>query len=96
MMTMMMRAPMKLCGRPRRWQVDGGIGVSADGRPRTAAKILSNPGVTIKDLERIADSTVAAAATAAASGETTAGAAAEPAHLRVDPEAIEAVQVRAM
>lgn len=68
------------CRSPRRWKVDGGIKVSADGKPRSAAKILSHPGVTVHDLEQIAEKTQNSDPTSAA-------------HLQVDPEAVEAVQV---
>ena len=62
--------------RPKEWQVEAGVVVSADGRHRSASKILSHPGVTIKQLEQVA-----------AKSDT-------GVQLKVDAEAVEAVQVQ--
>ena len=62
--------------RPKEWQVEAGVVVSSDGRHRSASKILSHPGVTIKQLEQVA-------------AQSDRGV-----QLKIDEEAVEAVQVQ--
>lgn len=67
--------------RPKEWQVNGNIAVTADGVRRSAANMLRYPGVTVDRLQKIAGQMFTPK-----DGETSP-------LLQVDPEAIESVQV---